>query len=107
MPTEKAIPPGDPPMIQCRPGWWGRGSEGGPIMIATDIVKTIVLVLLGLAVLWIVVIIVKNDMQTIIRALIVAAVLGLGYYYLDHTKLEKLSFTAIKNDLFPVVERAY
>ena len=76
-------------------------------MIATETAKTIVLVLLGLAVLWIIVIIVKNDMQTIIRALIVAALLGLGLYYLDHTKLEKLSFAAVKNDLFPVEERAY
>ncbi|HSA95851.1 MAG TPA: hypothetical protein VLJ16_07365 [Acidobacteriota bacterium] len=76
-------------------------------MIATDTAKTVVLILLGLAVLWIIVIIIKNDMQTIIRALIVAALLGLGLYYLDHTKLEKLSFTAIKNDLFPVEQRAY
>jgi hypothetical protein len=76
-------------------------------MIATESAKTIVLILFGLALLWVVVIIVKNDMQTILRALLVAALLGLSLFYLSHTKLEKLSYTAIKNDLFPVKARAY
>lgn len=76
-------------------------------MIATEAVKTAVLVLFGLSILWIVVIIVRNDMQTIIRALIVAALLGLALYYVDHTKLEKLSYRAIKEELFPVKVRAY
>jgi hypothetical protein len=76
-------------------------------MIATEAVKTAVLVLFGLSILWIVVIIVRNDMQTIIRALIVAALLGLALYYVEHTKLEKLSYRAIKEELFPVKARAY
>ena len=76
-------------------------------MISTETAKTVVLVLFGLSILWIVVIIVRNDMQTIIRALIVAALLGLGLYYLNQTKLETLSFTAIKEELFPVQARAY
>lgn len=76
-------------------------------MIATATVKTAVLILFGLSILWIVVIIVRNDMQTIIRALIVAALLGLALYYVDHTKLEKLSYRAIKEELFPVKARAY
>jgi len=76
-------------------------------MVATETVKTVLLILLGLSILWIVIIVVRNDMQTIVRALIVAALLGLGVYYVSHTKLEKLSFTAIKNDLFPVKMRAY
>jgi hypothetical protein len=76
-------------------------------MIATETAKTVVLVLFGLSILWIVIIIIRNDMQTIVRALIVTALLGLGLYYLNGTKLEKLSYTAIKNELFPVKARAY
>jgi hypothetical protein len=76
-------------------------------MIATEAVKTAVLVLFGLSILWIIVIVVRNDMQTIIRALIVAALLGLALYYVGHTKLETLSFQAIKEELFPVRARAY
>ena len=49
-------------------------------MIATDTAKTVVLILFGLSILWIVIIIIRNDMQTIIRALIVTALLGLGLY---------------------------
>ncbi len=76
-------------------------------MVATETAKTVILVLFGLSILWIVVILVRNDMQTIVRALVVAAVLGLALYYVDHTKLEKLSFQAIKEELFPVRGRAY
>lgn len=76
-------------------------------MIATETVKTVLLILFGLSILWIIVILIRNDMQTIIRALIVTALLGLGLYYINQTKLEKLSFTAIKEELFPVKARAY
>jgi hypothetical protein len=76
-------------------------------MIATETAKTVFLILLGLSILWIIVIIVRNDMQTIIRALIVTALLGLGFYYLNQTKLETLSYKAIKEELFPVKARAY
>ena len=76
-------------------------------MIATETAKTVVLVLFGLSILWVIVIVIRNDMQTIIRALVVTAVLGLGLYYLNHTKLEQLSYTAIKNELFPVKARNY
>jgi hypothetical protein len=76
-------------------------------MIATETAKTVVLILFGLSILWIIVIIVRNDMQTIIRALIVAAVLGLGLYYINQTKLVTLSFRAIKEELFPIKARAY
>ncbi len=76
-------------------------------MIATETAKTVFLILFALSLLWIIVIIVRNDMQTIVRALIVAALLGLGLYYLHHTKLETLSFNAIKEELFPVEARAY
>ena len=76
-------------------------------MIATETVKTVILILFGLSILWIIVILIRNDMQTIIRALIVAALLGLGLYYVNQTKLETLSYRAIKEELFPVKARAY
>jgi hypothetical protein len=76
-------------------------------MIATETAKTVLYVLFGLSILWIVIILIKNDMETIIRALVVAALLGLGVYYVNSTKLESLSFRAIKEDLFPVRARAY
>lgn len=76
-------------------------------MIATETAKTAALVLFGLSLLWIVVLIVKNDMQTIVRALVVAALLGLALFYINQTKLERLSFRAVKEDLFPLKTRAY
>jgi len=76
-------------------------------MIATETAKTALLVLFGLSILWIIIIVVKNDMQTIVRALIVAALLGIGLYYVNQTKLEKLSYTAIKEELFPIKAQAY
>jgi hypothetical protein len=88
----------------------GRGSRGGQVMVATETVKTVVLVLFGLCILWIIVIVVKNDMQTIVRALLVTAVLGLALFLLTQPKIarhEKLSFDIIKNELFPVKARNY
>lgn len=70
-------------------------------MVATETVRTIFLVLTVLSVIWVVVCIIKNDMATIIRALVVAILVGLGFFYTSNTKLEKLSFKAVKNDLFP------
>ena len=76
-------------------------------MVATETAKTVVLVLFGLCILWIIIIVVKNDMQTIVRALLVTAVMGLALYFLNQTKLEKLSYSAVKNELFPVKARNY
>jgi hypothetical protein len=76
-------------------------------MIATETAKTVLLILFGLAILWIVIIVVRNDMETIVRALVVTALVGLGLYYVTHTKLESLSFQAVKEDLFPIRARSY
>jgi len=76
-------------------------------MIATETAKSVALVLFGLCILWIIVIVVKNDMQTIVRALLVTAVMGLALYFLNQTKLEQLSFATVKNELFPVKSRNY
>jgi hypothetical protein len=79
-------------------------------MIATETVKTALLILFGLAVLWIVIIIVKNDTQTIVRAILVAAALGLGLFLVSQPGASvdgKISFTTIRDHLFPVPERDY
>ncbi len=76
-------------------------------MIATESARTAILALFALSILWIVVVLIKNDMQTLIRAAVVAAVLGLALLYVDQTKLEMLSFKAVKEELFPPKEREF
>jgi hypothetical protein len=79
-------------------------------MIATETAKSVLLILFGLAILWIVVIILKNDMETMARALIFAALIGGGLYLVGRPGASvdgKISFTSIKEYLFPVPERAY
>lgn len=79
-------------------------------MIATETAKTVLLILFGLSILWIVVVIVKNDMQTIVRALIVAAIAGLALYVINMPKIarhDKVSFAIIRDELFPVRKQAY
>lgn len=76
-------------------------------MIATETARTVVLVLFALSIIWIIVILIKNDMQTIVRAMVVAAVLGLALLFVSKTKLETLSFKAVKSELFPPKEETY
>ena len=79
-------------------------------MIETETAKTVLLILFGLAILWIVIIIVKNDMETMVRALIVAALIGGGLYLVSKPGASvdgKISIASIKEYLFPVPERDY
>jgi hypothetical protein len=70
-------------------------------MIATETARTAILVLLGLSVFWVVACVIRNDTATIVRALIVAVLLGVVFFYLNQTKLQTLSYKSVKNDLFP------
>ncbi|MEN6312074.1 MAG: hypothetical protein ABFD80_11110 [Acidobacteriota bacterium] len=70
-------------------------------MVATETVRTIFMVLFGLSVVWVIACVIRNDMATIVRALIVLVLTGVSFYYLNQTKLTTLSFKAVKNDLFP------
>lgn len=70
-------------------------------MVATETARTVVLILLGLSVFWVIICVVKNDTATIIRALITTVILGVVFFYLNGTKLQTLSYKSIKNDLFP------
>lgn len=76
-------------------------------MVATETARSIVMVLLGLSILWIIYLIIKNDPASLVRAIIIALILGLSFYYLNQTKLEKISFSAVKEDLFPPKIMAY
>jgi len=70
-------------------------------MISTETARTLILVLLGLAIVWVILCVIRNDMATIVRALIVMILLGIVFYYLSQTKVQTLSYKSIKNDLFP------
>jgi hypothetical protein len=70
-------------------------------MIATATLRTIVLVLLGLCIVWIVKVLVKREFETLARALIVTALIGGAFLYLTETKLTYVSWESLKRDIFP------
>lgn len=70
-------------------------------MIATQTAHTVLLVLLGASVFWVVACIVRNDTGTIVRALITTVLVGVAFFYVNQTKLQTLSYKSVKNDLFP------
>ena len=61
--------------------------------------KIIVLALIGIAVIWLIRILVKKEYENIVRTLLIGALLGGAYYYLENTKLEKVHPSDIKNQL--------
>ena len=69
--------------------------------MATETVRNVFLILTGLSVIWVVVCIIRNDTGTIVRALVVTVLVGAALFYLNQTKLQTLTFSAIKDDLFP------
>jgi len=76
-------------------------------MIATATLRTIVLVLLGLCIVWIVKVLVKREFETLARALIVTALIGGAFLYLTETKLTYVSWESLKRDIFPPKVRPY
>jgi hypothetical protein len=76
-------------------------------MIATATLRTIVLVLLGLCIVWIVKVLVKREFETLARALIVTALIGGAFLYLTETKLTYVSWESLKRDIFPPKARPY
>ncbi len=76
-------------------------------MVATETVRLVLLILLALAGVWVVICVIKNDMATIVRALIVLIVVGIGFIYVSQTDLEQLSFKAVKEDIFPPKPQYY
>jgi len=64
-----------------------------------ETLKIIVLALIGIAVVWLIRILVKKEYENLVRTLLVGALLGGAYYYLENTKLEKLHPSDIKSQL--------
>lgn len=70
-------------------------------MIATSTVKTIVTILLAIDLIWLIYILIRGYTESLVRTIVFAIIFGIILGYLQNTKLEMLSFRAIKNDLFP------
>jgi len=70
-------------------------------MIATTTLKTIVMVLFGLTIVWLVKILIKQETETLVRALLTAVFFGAVLLYLQQTKLQTVSWKDIKQIVFP------
>ncbi len=76
-------------------------------MIATATLRSIVLALFGLSVLWVIKVVVKREFETLVRALVVTALVGGAFLYLQETKHPYISLRIIKGDIFPSSAHAY
>lgn len=76
-------------------------------MIATATLRSIVLALFGLSVLWVIKVVVKREFETLFRALLVMALIGGAFLYLQGTKHPSISWKVIKNEIFPSKVRPY
>lgn len=76
-----------------------------------DILKNIVLVLLGLSVVWLIRVLVKKETENLRRAVLVCILLGAVFFYLQHVKLQKLTVgdirAQVKNTFFPEKTPSY
>jgi len=70
-------------------------------MIETATLKTIVMVLFGLTILWLVKILIKQEFETLARALVAAVLLGGAFLFLQTTKLDRISLKMIHHQVFP------
>ncbi len=76
-------------------------------MIAAATLKTIFLGLFGLSIIWIIKIIVKREFETMIRAILVSVFFGVILLYLNQTRLEMISWKAVRNEIFPRKDVTY
>jgi hypothetical protein len=76
-------------------------------MIATATLRTIVLVLFGLCIIWVVKVLIKREFETLVRALLVTALIGGAFLYLKQTNHPSISWTILKGDIFPSKVRSY
>jgi hypothetical protein len=70
-------------------------------MIATTTLKSLFLVLFGLSMVWLIKILIKQEFETLFRALVVAVLLGTALFFLQQTKLETISWKNIKQVVIP------
>jgi hypothetical protein len=76
-------------------------------MIATATLRTIVLVLFGLSIIWVIKVVIKREFETLARAIVVTVLFGGAFLYLQQTKLTLLSWASFKRDVFPPKVRPY
>jgi hypothetical protein len=67
--------------------------------MSVEILKYIVLALIGISVIWLIRILVKKEFENVVRTLIIGALLGGAYVYLQNTKLERLHFSDIRSQI--------
>jgi hypothetical protein len=70
-------------------------------MIATETVRLVLMVLLGGCLIWAMSIVIRKDYESLVRVILVGAVIGVAFFYVNQTDLEKLSWSAVKEDIFP------
>lgn len=61
--------------------------------------KNVVLFLLGLSVIWIIRVLVKRELENLLRAALVSLLLGAIFFYLQNTKLETITWAGIKDQI--------
>ena len=76
-------------------------------MIATATLRTIVLVLFALSLIWVVKVVVKREFETLFRALLVTALIGGAFLYLQDTEHTSISWKIIRSDIFPSTAQPY
>lgn len=67
----------------------------------TETLKTIVLVLLGVCVLWIIIQFIRQQFHSLGRVIVLILLLGGAYYFLQKTTLERVTLNAIWSQIFP------
>lgn len=70
-------------------------------MIATATLRTVFLVLFGLSVIWVLKVVLKREFETLLRALLVTALVGGALLYLQRTDHPSISWKIVKADIFP------
>lgn len=70
-------------------------------MTETATLKIIVMVLFGLTIVWLVKILIKQEFETLVRALLMAVFFGAALLYLQQTKSQTISWKDIKQTVFP------
>lgn len=73
--------------------------------MSVEILRNVVLVLLGLSVIWLIRVLVKRETENLIRSLVVCLIFAGAFLYLKNTQLKTLTLTDIKtqfkNTFFP------
>jgi hypothetical protein len=69
--------------------------------------RTVVLVLFGLSIIWVIKVVIKREFETLARAIVVTVLFGGAFLYLQQTKLTLLSWASFKRDVFPPKVRPY